>query len=80
MIEFDGELESFVQQEVDSGHFSSRHDLLTHAVRLLQRDRNEAVSGILLGLDDAAAGRALPLAEAIAAIRAAGHAKSSTGT
>jgi Arc/MetJ-type ribon-helix-helix transcriptional regulator len=80
MIEFDRELESFVQQEVASGHFSSRQDLLSHAVRLLQRDRDEAVSGILLGLDDAAAGRSLPLAEAIAEIRTAGHAKSSTGT
>ena len=53
VIEFDRELESFVRQKVESGHFASRESLLSHAVRLLQRDREEAVAGIQLGLQDA---------------------------
>jgi predicted transcriptional regulator len=77
MTEFDRELESFVHQEVESGHFSSREALLSHAVRLLQRDRHEAVSGILLGLEDAEAGRVMPLAEAIADMRTVGNEKAS---
>ena len=73
MIEFDSELESFVQHEVESGHYSSREALRSHAVRLLQRDRDEAVSGILIGLEDAEAARMQPLGEAIADIRGGGY-------
>jgi len=69
VIEFDRELESFVRQEVESGHFSSRQALLSHAVRLLQRDREEAVAGILLGLKDADAGCIQPLREAVSDLR-----------
>jgi Arc/MetJ-type ribon-helix-helix transcriptional regulator len=69
VIEFDRDLEAFVQQEVDSGHFSSREALLSHAVRLLQRDREEAVAGILFGLKDADAGCMQPLNEAVADLR-----------
>lgn len=79
MIEFDSELELFVQQEVESGHYSSREALLSHAVRLLQRDRDEAVTGILLGLEDAEAARLQPLSEAIADIRGLGHGRMSSG-
>lgn len=73
MIHFDQELELFVQQEVENGHFSSREDLLSYAIRLLRRDREEAVAGILLGLDDAAAGRMQPLSEAFADMRREAH-------
>jgi len=52
MIQFDHELESFVRQEVESGHFESREALLSHAVRLLRQDREEAVGGVLRGLED----------------------------
>jgi Arc/MetJ-type ribon-helix-helix transcriptional regulator len=69
VIQFDRELESFVQKEVESGHFASREALLSHAVELLRRDREEAVAGILLGLEDADADRMQPLREAIADIR-----------
>jgi Arc/MetJ-type ribon-helix-helix transcriptional regulator len=69
MIKFDDDLEAFVRVEVESGHFSSRDDLLSHAVRLLRRDRQEAIFGIEAGLNDVAEGRVEPLAEAFAAIR-----------
>ncbi len=69
MIEFDRDLESFVRQEVESGHFSSREALLSHAVRLLRRDREEAVAGMLLGLKDADAGCMQPLNEAVSDLR-----------
>ena len=69
MIQFDHELESFVRREVESGHFESREALLSHAVRLLRRDRDEAVGGVLRGLEDAQTGRMQPLREAIADIR-----------
>jgi len=69
VIQFDHELESFVQQEVERGHFSSREALLSHAVRLLQRDREEAVAGTLLGLKDADAGCMQPLNEAVSDLR-----------
>ena len=69
MIEFDRELESFVRQEVESGHFASRESLLSYAVRLLQRDREEAVAGILLGLQEADAGCIQPLNDAVCDLR-----------
>lgn len=69
VIQFDQELELFVRQEVESGHFSSREALLSHAVRLLRRDQEEAVGGILLGLRDAEEGRTQPLSEAVADVR-----------
>ena len=73
MIQFDRELELFVQQEVESCHFASREALVSHAVRLLRRDREEAVAGIILGLEDAATARMQPLREAIADIRCESH-------
>ena len=69
MIQFDNELESFVRRGVESGPFDSREALLSHAVRLLRCDREEAVDGVLRGLEDAQAGRMQPLREAIADVR-----------
>lgn len=69
MIEFDEDLETFVRVEVEAGHFPSRDALLSHAVRLLRRDRQEAILGVEAGLKDVAEGRVEPLAEAFAAIR-----------
>ncbi len=63
------ELEQFVQQEVASGRFSDREAFIAHAVRIVQVDREETIAGIQAGLDDMAAGRVEPLAEAIASIR-----------
>jgi Arc/MetJ-type ribon-helix-helix transcriptional regulator len=64
-----GDLEQFIQQEISSGRFANRESVVAHALRLLQRDRDEAVVGIRLGLDDVAAGRVQPLGDAIADLR-----------
>lgn len=63
------DLSQFVQDEVASGRFADPDAVVTHALRLLQRDREEAVQGILRGLDDAAAGRMQPLSTAFDDIR-----------
>jgi Arc/MetJ-type ribon-helix-helix transcriptional regulator len=67
--EISTDLEAFVKQEIDSGHFSDRSSVIEHALRLMQRDRDEAIHGIKLGLEDVAAGRAQPLGEAFSDLR-----------
>ncbi|MCA9040009.1 MAG: hypothetical protein KDA65_06675 [Planctomycetaceae bacterium] len=67
--EISQELEKFVEQEISLGRFSDRNAVIEHALRLLQRDREEAVAGILAGLADVAAGRTQPLAEAFDDLR-----------
>lgn len=63
------DLEQFVQQEISSGRFPNRDSVLAHALRLLRREREEAVIGIRLGLADVAAGRVQPLSDAFADLR-----------
>lgn len=63
------DLSQFVQDEVASGRFADSDAVVTHALRLLQRDREEAVQGIRRGLDDADAGRMQPLSEAFDDLR-----------
>ncbi|MEX2119210.1 MAG: hypothetical protein WD847_06340 [Pirellulales bacterium] len=63
------DLELFVQQEISSGRFPNREALVAHALRLLQRDRDEAIAGIRAGLDDVAAGRGEPLQDAFDDLR-----------
>ena len=63
------DLEQFVQQEITSGHFPNRESVVAHALRLLQREREEAVAGIRVGLDDVAAGRVQSLGDAFADLR-----------
>ena len=63
------DLEEFVRREIESGRFPNREAVLAHALRLLQRDREEAVAGIKAGLEDVAAGRVQPLDEAFAELR-----------
>jgi len=43
--------------------------VISHGLRLLQQDRDEALEGIRLGLADVAAGRAQPLSEAFDDLR-----------
>lgn len=62
-------LEQFVQQEIASGRFPNRNSVVAHALRLLQREREEAVTGIRVGLADVAAGRVQSLGEAFADLR-----------
>jgi len=63
------DLQQFVRYELASGHFRSTRELLVEGIRLLQRDRAEAVEGIRAGLDDIQAGRFQPLEEAFADLR-----------
>src|SRR5688572_24006543 len=63
------ELELFVQEEVASGRFPDREAFLSYCVRLLKLDRDDAVKGIQLGLDEADAGLGIPVKEAFAQIR-----------
>lgn len=63
------ELEQFVEGEIASGRFGSREAVIAHALRLLQRDREEALEGIRLGLADVAAGRVQALGDAFDDLR-----------
>ena len=63
------DLEQFVQQEITSGRFPNRESVFTHALRLLQREREEAVNGIRLGVEDVAAGRVQPLGDGFTDLR-----------
>jgi Arc/MetJ-type ribon-helix-helix transcriptional regulator len=63
------DLVQFVDGEVASGRFPDREAVISHALRILQRDREESVAGIRAGLEDVAQGRCKPLHEAFAGIR-----------
>ena len=63
------ELEEFVRREIESGRFPNREAVLAHALRLFQRDREEAVAGIKAGLEDVSARRVQPLDEAFVELR-----------
>ena len=69
MAEFSPEMEKFVANEVASGNFASEEAVIEHALRMMQRDREEAVLGIKAGLEDVASGRVQPLDEAFSDIR-----------
>lgn len=63
------ELEPFVEQEFATGRYANREEVVLQAVRWLREEREAAVAGIKRGLEDAAAGRAQPVADAFADIR-----------
>ncbi|HET6426276.1 MAG TPA: hypothetical protein VFG20_21470 [Planctomycetaceae bacterium] len=63
------DLAQFVHDEVVSGRFTDPDSVIIHALRQLQRDREEAVLGIERGFRDAAAGRMQPLADAFDDLR-----------
>lgn len=67
--QFPSELDRFVKDELARGHYDSEDELVTDAVRLLQREREEAVAGIREGLEDMKAGRGQPLHEVDAELR-----------
>lgn len=69
MGEFSSDLKEFVDREIASGNFANQEAVVEHALRLMQRDREEAVRGIEAGLEDVAAGRVQPLDEAIDDLR-----------
>ncbi len=63
------DLQQFVNYELASGHFRTMRELLLEGIRLLQRERDDAVKGIQAGLDDIQAGRFQPLEGAFADLR-----------
>ena len=63
------DLQEFVNHELASGRYQSTQELLVEGLRLLQRDRVEAVEGIRAGLRDLEAGRFQPLDEAFDVLR-----------
>lgn len=68
-IEVSPDLKEFVEKEVSSGHFDNPSSVVEHALRLMQRDREEAMIGINAGLADEKAGRVQPLDAAFADLR-----------
>lgn len=68
-IDLPPELEPFVEQEFATGRYATREDVVVQALRWLREERDSALLGIQQGLDDVAAGRTQPLAEAFADIR-----------
>ena len=68
-IEIPPELRDFVEQELSAGRYHSEQDLVSAALRLLQREQEDAVAGILAGLNDIAAGRVQPLDETFSDLR-----------
>ena len=69
MSELSPDIKEFVDSEIANGNFADQEAVVEHALRLLKRDREEAVRGIEAGLEDVAAGRVEPLDEAIDAPR-----------
>ena len=67
--EISTDLEEFMKQEINRGHFSDRNSVIEYALRLMQRDRDEAIHGIRLGLEDVAAGRTQRLGDAFSELR-----------
>lgn len=55
--------------DIASGRYQNREAVIAHGLRLLQRDQEEALEGIRLGLADVAAGRVQPLSEAFEDLR-----------
>ena len=69
MAELSPDIEEFVASEIASGNFPSQEAVIEHALRMMQREREEAVIGIKAGLEDVAAGRVQPLDEAFDELR-----------
>jgi len=71
-LQLPSDLESFFQQELDSGHYGAKptaKDVFAEALRALRREREETLAGIRAGLEDVEAGREQPIAEAFADLR-----------
>lgn len=69
MTEISPDLKEFVENEIACGNFSDQDAVVEHALRLMQRDREQAVRGIEAGLDEVAAGRVQPLDDAFDDLR-----------
>ena len=63
------DLQDFVDRELASGRYRSSEDIVVAGLRLLQRDRQEALEGIREGLAEMERGEGIPLDEAFCQIR-----------
>ena len=63
------DLQRFVDHELAAGRYESADALMIAGLRLLQRDRQEAVEGIREGLAEMDRGEGIPLDEAFDEIR-----------
>ena len=63
------DLQQFVDHELASGRYYSTDELVIAGLRLLQRDRHEAVEAVKEGLAEMERGEGIPLDEAFDEIR-----------
>ncbi len=63
------DLQDFVDRELASGRYRSSEDIVVAGLRLLQRDRQEALEGIREGLAEMERGEGIPLDEAFCQVR-----------
>ena len=63
------DLQEFVDHELASGRYQSTEDIVVEGLRLLQRDRREAMEGIKEGLAESERGEGIPLDEAFDQLR-----------
>ena len=63
------DLQEFVERELASGRYQSAGDVMIDGLRLLRRDREEAVAAIEEGLAEMESGEGIPLDEAFDTLR-----------
>jgi putative addiction module CopG family antidote len=56
-IQLPKKIETWVEEQVDSGAYSSREALILASLELLQREQQELMADLELGLNDFEAGR-----------------------
>jgi antitoxin ParD1/3/4 len=64
------DLQGFVDRELATGRYQSAEEIVIAGLRLLQRDRQEALQGIREGLAESERGEGIPLDEAFDQLRA----------
>jgi putative addiction module CopG family antidote len=64
------DLQDFVDRELATGRYRSTEEIVVAGLRLLQRDRQEALEGIREGLAQSERGEGIPLDEAFDQVRA----------
>jgi antitoxin ParD1/3/4 len=64
------DLRHFVERELATGRYQSAEEIVIAGLRLLQRDRQEAMEGIREGLAESERGEGIPLDEAFGQLRA----------
>jgi putative addiction module CopG family antidote len=64
------DLQDFVDRELATGRYRSTEEIVIAGLRLLKRDRQEALEGIREGLAESQRGEGIPLDEAFDRLRA----------